>query len=94
MEDDCAGSCPRRRKVMGISAPENPAAIMDNTMAIAMTKAKPVERLHIKTPIEVVIAMATPLKNVCQLMLFLLIRLILIVFTLLHLRDDIGLIYI
>ena len=60
IDDDCAGSCLRDLRMMGIIAPENPAMSMEITMETPMTMVKPHDPLQINTAVQVVAATATP----------------------------------
>ncbi len=43
IEEDVAGSCPTAFNSIGTTAPENPAMIMDTTIEMPMTRARPEE---------------------------------------------------
>ena len=43
IEEDWAGSCPIAVNIIGITAPENPAIIMEQTIAVPITAANPIE---------------------------------------------------
>ena len=46
IEDDCAGSCPDTVSMMGITAPDTPAMIIDSIMDMKMTIVSPKEWLQ------------------------------------------------
>ena len=46
MEEDCAGSMPKRESTIGTSAPAMPAITMAITMALEITITRPVEPLQ------------------------------------------------
>ncbi len=60
IDDDCAGSCFRDLRIMGMMAPENPAISIEMTMDTPMTMVKPHDPLQINTAVQVVAATATP----------------------------------
>ena len=46
IEEDCAGSCPTEVKIIGMTAPDKPAAIIEMTIDIMMTNANPKDWLQ------------------------------------------------
>src|SRR5690606_20257265 len=63
MDDAWAGSCPRRTRAMGTTAPAKPAATMASTMAEQMISTRPTEPLQRYTASPQVSATERPFIN-------------------------------
>ena len=46
IDEDCAGSWPKASKIIGITAPDKPAATIEMIIEMPITRARPIERLQ------------------------------------------------